>query len=219
MKSEQGSINVSLVVAILLALTTILGAVGFGWAYNQMSYYQNETDVIVAEAVEAAKVEQQQSDETHFAEEAKKPFAKFNDSNIYGSVKFEYPKTWSVYNDKTGSDGYSAYFNPGAVPAVTADRIFALRLKVENQEYKKVLASYDSAVKSGDLKATPLTVGKTDSFEGYKGMRIDGKLDKISGVSLAIFEIRDKTLTLRTDSQNYLNDFDKTILATLSFKP
>jgi hypothetical protein len=219
MNDEKGSVNIALVAAIILALTTIGAAIGFGWAYQQMGYYRDDSDIIVSEAVEIAKTEQQQLDSDNFVEEAKKPYAKFDDQNIYGSVKFDYPKTWSVYNGKNGNSGYESYFHPGVVPAVGNESVYALRLTVENKEYEDVLNSYSGATGKGELTARPLTVGKTDNFDGYKGMRIDGQITKTINGSMAIFKIRDKTLTLRTDSQLFIGDFENVVLATLQFQP
>jgi hypothetical protein len=50
-------------------------------------------------------------------------------------------------------------------------------------------------------------------------MRIDGQISKTSNGSIAIFQIRDKTLSLRTDSQTFIGDFDNVILNSLQFQP
>jgi hypothetical protein len=216
---ERKSINISLIVAVVLALTTIGGLAAFVWAYQQMEHYKNDTDQITAEAVIVAKQEQFQADETNFLEEAKKPYTTFSGPADFGSVGFEYPKTWSVYNNKNDGSGYLAYFHPGIVPPVVDTTPLALRLEIMNRAYDEVVKSYQNSVTKGDLTATPLTIGKTEDFKGYEGIRFDGQLtDKLDG-ALVLFRIRDKTLSLRVDASDYLGDFDEIVLASLKFVP
>lgn len=215
MQNGPRRINLSLVIAIVLAVTTLGATAAFVWAYIEKDHYQNETELIVAEAVDAAKDEQYKLDQGIFFEEAKKPNTVFAGPSDFGSVKFEYPKTWSVYNDKNDSSSYGAYFYPSIVPIIKADTAYALRVSVTSQAYDAVLRTYSSAVTSGELTTTPITTING----GYQGMRLDGQLSRTLNGSAVVFKVRDKTLTIQADSQDYMNDFNDTVLPSLTFSP
>ncbi|MDR1196840.1 MAG: hypothetical protein LBL08_01010 [Candidatus Nomurabacteria bacterium] len=209
--------NISLIVAIVLAVLTA-GALGlFAWSYNEMLHYKDDTAVIVAEAVAGGKDEQQKIDETNFAEELKKPYNDFVGPKDFGSVSFEYPKTWAAYNVKNDKASYEVVFYPKLVPPLADETIMALRVFVENKDYEETVKSFDAAAENGELTVKPITLGKTKDFDGFKGVRLDGKIsEKLKG-AFVLFEIRDKTLTVRVDSQDFMSDFDNIILPSLKF--
>ncbi|MDR0955662.1 MAG: hypothetical protein LBM73_00880 [Candidatus Nomurabacteria bacterium] len=212
---------VPLVVAAILAVG--LGA-GFFWAFGRMNDYKNNSDQKVSAAVSAAKSDQQKSDNATFTEKYKQPFDVYQSSADYGSVKFNYPRTWSVYtgDDGTGSgsSGVASYLYPGVVPPLNGGNdktIYALEVQIQNKSYKDVLQSYDNDVKSGKLSASPLAL-RNGGFSA-DGMKISGKFsDTITGIAV-VFKIRDKTLILRSDQSDFFNDFNNTILPSLTFTP
>ena len=67
--------------------------------------------------------------------------------------------------------------------------------------------------------ARTIIIGKTDDFAGYEGVRVDGQLSDTINGSVVIFKVRDKTLRIFCDSQDYISDFDNTILTSLRFEP
>ena len=209
------SVNISLVMAIVLGITTLAGLGAFMWAYTEMDYYQNEADLIVAEAVSEAREEQRQADEEIFVEEAKNPHSVFTSPSDYGSVSFEYPKTWASYNDKNDNSGYVVYFYPTMVPPIQADRAFALRLNVTSQSYDTVVRSFNTQVNRGELSATPIST----AIDGFQGLRLNGQISKSLNGSIVVFRVRDKTLTLQVDSSDFMADFNNIILPTLTFSP
>ena len=79
------------------------------------------------------------------------------------------------------------------------------------------MQTYNGDIKKGSIKAETITVGKTDSFSGYEGMRIDGQFGETINGSVVIFKIRDKTLRLYVDSQDFMTDFD-TVLNSLKYE-
>jgi len=215
---ERGAVNPFLIGMIIFALLAIGLGGAFFWAFSQMNDYKNNSDQKVAVAVAAAKTEQQKQLQAQFNEDYKKPFLTFQSSSDFGSVSFQYPRTWSQYIAKN-SDSLQVYFYPVAVPPIDVKTPFALRVTVTNQDYASVLNNYQSLVKSGKLSATTLTIGKTDTFAGYQGTRIDGQFSATINGSVAIFQIRTTTLQIFTDSSDYLNDFNNTILPSLKFQP
>ena len=217
-RDERGAVNPFMIGMILFAVLAVGVGAAFFWAFSQMNDYKNNSDQKVAAAVKVAKAEQQTADQKAFAEDYKKPFEVYQSSADFGSVSFNYPKTWSQYIAKN-SDSLAIYFYPKAVPAVDAKTPFALRVTETSSAYDNVLKSYNSKIKDGTLSATTLTIGKTDNFAGYEGMRIDGQFDKTINGSTVIFKIRDKTLQIFVDSQDFMADFNNTILPSLKFEP
>ena len=215
---QRGSVNPLLIATILLSVLLVAAAGGFVWAYTQMLDWKNNAQEKIDAAVAQAKDEQVKADQAHFEQEEKKPNRTYQGPSDMGSVRFNYPKTWSAYIGKADKSGLQVYFNPLLVqtanPGVTP---YALRLDVSDQSYADVLEDYQDIVSDGLATASTIVVGKTDNFAGYEGTRVDGQLtDTING-SVVIFKVRDKTLQLFVDSKDYLNDFNNVILQSLQF--
>ena len=83
---------------------------------------------------------------------------------------------------------------------------------IEPNDYVKVIDKYSSLIKSNKLKQSIININ------GQQSTRLDGQFsDKITG-SAVIFKIRDKTVTIRTDTdQTHLPDFNK-LIGTITFK-
>jgi hypothetical protein len=219
---ERGETSMFLVTTIIFAVLAVGLGVGFGWAYVQMTEYKDKTDQKVAAAVAAAKTEQKQADKKQFDEDYKRPNNVFTSPANYGSVSFEYPKTWSVYIEKDGSTGgeYAAFLNPSSVPTVKNTTPYALRVVVVNQRIDQVLKQYDGKIKQGQLSASPirLTGAVDDPNITYgKGTRINGQFEKTINGSAVFFDIRGRTLKIFTDENRFVGDFDNTILKTLKY--
>lgn len=180
-----------------------------------MSFVEQKADVDgrVKLAVAEAKKEQADEDFKKFQEELKNPRVEFVGPDDYGRVSFMYPRTWSVYIDKDGSDrgDYRAYFHTSAVPSISGkDSRYALRLEIINRNFDDVLRQYDSLLKKGDL------VSSTPEFNGNPSTRIDGAFSKDIRGSVVLMRVRDKTIRLSTDAETFKPDFD-TILGTVKF--
>jgi hypothetical protein len=207
-----------LITTIIFAATTILGLVGYLSASSDAEKYKNESDAIVADAVSAAKVAQKEEDTAHFYEEAKKPYAEYVGLSDFGSIKFNYPKNWSVYNSQFAKDGYEVVFYPGVVPMIGDQVAMALRVSVVNKQYEAVIAEYEKFVITGQLRATVINVAQADNFAGYEGIRFDGAINEtLVEASFVVLKLRDKTILIRTDSVDYLSDFDEIILPTFRY--
>jgi uncharacterized protein HemX len=104
---------------IVILSVLLLAAIGFGgWAFMQMQDYKNNSNKKAAVAVTAAKKTQAAELQTQFEEQSKSPNKSFKGSATYGSVTFNYPKTWSAYVDTSStSEPINAYFHPNEVPA------------------------------------------------------------------------------------------------------
>jgi len=182
------------------------------WLFLNYKDQKTNVDSKVETAVSTAKKDQADADEAKFTEREKEPNREFIGPDDYGRVSFNYPKTWSVYVNKDVSSGgtYEAYLNPITVPPVSATQQFALRVLIEEKDYDKAIASYDSLVKKGDLQSSSVTADE------ISGTRLDGNFTKDIRGSAVIFKIRDKTLTIRTDANTFTADFNA-LIATIKF--
>lgn len=211
-KTQAGFVDKRVVVITILSITTAIFLGLSIWAFIGYKDQKTDVDTRVANAVSTAEKNQADADEAKFTKLEKEPNREFAGPDDYGRVTFKYPKTWSVYVDKDVTKGgtFSAYLNPVTVPPVSNTQQFALRVTIEEKDYDKVLASYDSAVKKGDLKSSSISVN------GVNGTRLDGSFSKDIRGSAAIFKIRDKTLTIRSDANTFKADFNA-LVTTVKF--
>ncbi|HSX28108.1 MAG TPA: hypothetical protein VLF60_01520 [Candidatus Saccharimonadales bacterium] len=217
MKSrEAGILNVLLVPVIVLCILAA-GVTAFGaWSYTKYQDYKNNTDQKVAAAVTDAKQKQQTELAAQFAEQAKSPTRKFSGPEQLGTVGVTYPKTWSVYVGQDGStdNQFEAYFNPDVVPPITDHKYtYALRITIQQRDYADFLKTFDSQIQKGLLKATPI------KLQSGEGMRLDGTFVNKTEGAMVLFALRDKVVQVYTESKEFVPDFDKTILPTLTFIP
>ncbi len=209
---ERGAVHISTIIVIVLTVLFVAASGAAVWAYLQYQEQKTDVDGKVNLAVAKARKEQAEADEAKFNEREKEPNRQFVGPSDYGRVTFMYPKTWSVYEAQDASRGgdYQAYLNPVLVPQQSSNRQYALRVSIVSQDYDVVLSQYRSLVTVGSLKSTGFTVGD------FTGTRLDGKFSNDVRGAAVIFKIRDKTLTIRTDSNTFMDDFN-TIIKTIEF--
>lgn len=212
--NERGAVNPLVVSNVLLAVLAIaLGSV-MVWALINYNDQKTNVDSKVEKAVTQAKKDQTTVDEKDFLEREKSPYDSYVGPDDLGRVSFNYPKTWSGHVNKDPAQGeLEAYFHPGVVPFVTTGQQFALEVKVTRRLYDQFLKQYESYVKRGDLKSTPVVIN------GFSGIRLDGKFSTQIEGSMVVFKLRDKTLTVATDAATFRGDFDNIILKSLNFNP
>lgn len=211
-RNDYGAVQSSTIIVVVLTVL-LVGVGAFGvWSYLQWQDQKTDVDGKISLASAKARKEQAESDEKKFIEREKEPNRQFVGPSDYGRVTFKYPKTWSVYEAQDASNGgdYTAYLNPIVVPQMTTNRQVALRVTIVSQDYDAVLSRYSGLVKRGDLKSTGFTVGE------FVGTRLEGKFSEDIRGAAVIFKIRDKTLTIRTDSNTFIDDFN-TIIKTIEF--
>ncbi|HSX44576.1 MAG TPA: hypothetical protein VLF39_00475 [Candidatus Saccharimonadales bacterium] len=213
--NSAGNVIVSLILVVLL-----VASLGFGfWAYASMSDYKNNVDKKIADASAIVKQQTASEKDKEYLEKDKSPFKQYTSPDSLGSVKFQYPKTWSAYiveansNDDTPINGY---FEPDFVPDITGNSTYSLRFKVVNQSFNNVLTDYSDKVSGGTVKSIPYRAPKVSSI---LGTRLDGPVNDGQKDSMVIIPIRDKTLEIWTESDQYLADFNNTVLPSLTFSP
>lgn len=203
-----------LIVSIVLLVLFIAAGSFAIWAYGNYKTADDDVQGKIAESVAAAKKDQANTDQARFLEAEKQPNAQFVGPDNYGRVTFSYPKTWSAYvASDTDSNGgtYQAYLNPGVVPPVSGTNpVFALRVTIQQTDITKELNKYSGQIKNGKLKSSSF------SANGHNGTRLDGNFtDKLRG-SAVLLQIRDKVVTIRTDADTFMGDFDA-IIKTINF--
>lgn len=213
-QSQAGAVNPLVISNLIVGLLAVGLAAAAVWSYTNYTDQRDNVDSKIAVAVEEAKKVQMAADEESFLKREKSPTREFVGPDDYGRVTFQYPKTWSVYIAKDGSSNdYEAYLNPQVVPTVSYTKPYALRVVVENRRYDDILRTYDEKVKKGDLKATPIVAA------GNNGIRLDGTFSPERAGSVVYFKLRDKTMSISTDSELFKVDFNDIILPSLTFNP
>jgi hypothetical protein len=187
-----------LVLGVLLVLSLIFG----GWAFSGRQTYKNKSDQQVAAAVAAAKKAQAIELQNQFAEQSKQPYATFHGSPTYGSLSFNYPKTWSAYVDTTStSEPINAYYYPSQVPGL----------------------QFSPLIKQGKITAKAYVPPKMQGVTNVvTGTYLTGQFNNqnaAQNVNMVVIKVRDKTLEIYTESSEFLNDFNNAVLSSLSFAP
>lgn len=214
---QTGAAAGSIVAIILLTLMVLFFAGFSGWMYMQYTDAKTDVDGQIEAALAEGLRKQSEADEKKFLEREKQPFRQFVGPDDYGRVTFDYPKTWSAFQatDLRAGGGvtYYAYLNPNSVPPVEPkDARVAIRIIIEQKVYDQVLASYDKLVKAGDLKVSAWN----DNNNGLSGTKLEGSFTKDIRGTAVLIKMRDRTLTVRTDSDVFPEDYVRA-LKTLNF--
>ena len=211
-RSQDGSVA-SFAIIIVLALALVAAAVFGGWAFMSRQDFKNNSDKKAAIAVEAAKKVQAAELQKAFAEQEKRPTKTYKGPTTYGTVTFNYPKTWSGYVDESVSgEPINGYFYPVVVPGLQSKTAYALRIELVDSDYSSVLAQHDSQIKDGSLRVSAIIPPKMNGVANVQpGTRLDGALDQDITGSMVIIKVRDKTLEVYTQSNDFLNDFNDTV--------
>ena len=207
--------NRNLIETIILIAVSILAMVFIGlfiWKYIEWDNVKTDIEGQIDAAVAMAVAENTTKLEDEFTEREKYPYKSFMGPADYGSLSFEYPKTWNVYVAKDASSGgdYEAYLNPGEVQPVSASTVNALRVIIRDQAFDNVTRTYDNLVRTGKLEVVTRNVGSTvaNVYTGDLPNNIRG--------TVTIFKLRDKTVMLQTDAAIFSDEYYR-LLDTVTF--
>ena len=213
---------IGLIITVVVLALLLCGAGGFGaWAYTEAQDYKLNVDEKVAAAVEVAKKETTEANQLQFAEESKNPLQTYAGPSAFGTIKVEYPKTWSGYIDTTGTGDAPllALFHPDVVPATQqgeGQQAIALKIEVRQEAYDQVITNLSSFIELGELRAQPYALPK---MKDQVGMKFTGKFSEQFKGTQIVLPLRDKTIVITTETDQYLADFNKYIVPNLSFVP
>ena len=217
--NQNGGISA---VALSLGVTVVLliGAISFGaWAFSGRQDYKNNTDQKIADAVTIAKQKEDSAKDVVFAETQKNPLRTYEGPEAYGSIKLQYPKTWSGYVDSTGGGTalVDGYFYPGEVPSTSnQSSVFALRVQVINLPYSQSLSNLSSAQQNGKVTVEAYALPKVPKAIGVKA---SGTFPNGKAGEEVLLPLRSETLQLSTDGTLFTSDFEKNILPNFTFSP
>ncbi len=220
--SNQSGAAPVLVISDFLLAVLLITAIAFGWwAYHGRQDYKNGVDKKIAAAVAKAKLDQKAELTKQFNEQAKSPYKTYSGSPTYGTVNFSYPKTWNAYIDETSSNQpLNAYYYPDFVPSVQSNIAYALRVQLVSDAYESVLNGFSGALKNGSLQDSPFIPSKMKGVKNAQiGSRLDGAIAQNRQGSLVILKVRDKSLEISTQSNDFLSDFNNVILPSLTYVP
>ena len=208
-------VNRNLIETIILVVVSIVAMVFIGlfiWKYIEWDSVKTDVDGQIDAAVAMAVAENTTKLENEFTEREKYPYKSFMGPADYGSLSFEYPKTWNVYIAKDAANGgdFEAYFNPGEVQPIGNDTINSLRVTIRDAAFDSVVKSYDSNLRNGKLSVVTRNVGSAVANVYTGEIR-----SNVRGI-VAIFKLRDKTVLLQTDAELFSAEFYK-ILDTVTF--
>src|SRR6266576_1174967 len=202
--------------AILIIL--LIAALAFGgWSFSKMQDYKNNSDKKAAVAVEAAKKLQATQLQAQFNEQNKSPYKVFHGLPTYGSISFNYPKTWSTYVDATNTnEPINVYFNPDEVPGVQSKTAFGLRVELVSTDYSQLLQQFNSQVTQGTLTARAYVPPKMQGVANVvAGTYFNGQInnqDPTQKGNMVVIKVRDKTLQIYTETDQFSSDFNNTVL-------
>ena len=200
-----------IIITIISGLVAITFIGLFIWMYSKWNDADTNVSGQIDAAVAVARSEAIAETEKTFEEREKKPYKIFSGPADLGSLNFEYPKTWSLYEAEDASKGgdYHAYFNPDKVLPIN-DNPLALRVMILSEPYDDYIQNYQGKVEDGSMTLTVTPVGGTNA-NIYKGV-LENDYQGIA----AVLKIRDKTVIIQTDSLVFEVDFNN-ILNTVSY--
>ena len=212
----QSSIKTTIfmVLAIVGGLIAVTFIGLFVWMYGQWNEAQTEVDNKIDVAVATAVNEKTEELENQFIEREKTPYRIFTGPADYGELTLEYPKTWSVYEAASATNGgdFEAYFNPDRVYVVGSSTINSLRLSIKDEAYDEYVSKYDNYVKNGKMTVAVRPIGG-ENCNVYTGELPN--TDRFQGI-VAVIKLRDKTALIQTDAMVFVDDYYK-ILDSVKF--
>jgi hypothetical protein len=213
------------IMATALLAILVIAVLSFGyWAFSERQTYKNDSDKLVAAAVTKAEKATTEQNNKKFAEELKNPLKTYTGPSSYGSITIQYPKTWSGYVSTANTSGavLDGYFNPDVVPTILQSNSgqtrqpVALKVQVIAQTYDQVVTARKSFITSGKLVASPYALPKMPDQVGTKF--VGAITNDINGTEY-VLPLRDKTLVISTESDQFLNDINTYILPNFTFEP
>jgi hypothetical protein len=217
MRNEHGHIN-GLLIPLILVTIFLVAAGSFGiWAYMGRQDYKDNVDQKIKAAVVVAEAQKATQKDNEFAEKEKQPLRTYSGPAAFASLVLQYPKTWSAYVGEKANSAtpVDAYFHPGFVPMPDGNNTsYALRVQVLDANYADTLKTFEGNIKAGKLRATPYVPAKNPAVTGT---RLDGEISSGKQGAVVIVPVRDKTLKIWTESNDFVPDFNNNILPNYSF--
>lgn len=208
-----------LIISLVISVILLLASLGFGaWAFIEREDYKKNSDQKSADAAAVAVQQESSRKDKEFIEREKSPFKTYQGPDTYGSLHIQYPKTWSAYvvESTRSSILVDGYFHPGFVPAISGGTAFALRVQVTNQTYDQEMRLFEGNVKAGKVKVSPYI---PKNVPGITGSRVTGEISTGQSGTMVLIPLRDRTIKISANAEQFINDFNNIILEKLKFSP
>lgn len=216
--SQRGA-STGMVVSLVLCVLLLIGAGAFGaWAYAGRQDYKQNVDQKVTAAVEIAVKETETKKDNEFIEREKEPFRVYTGPAAFGTISITYPKTWSVLANESGKGAVplDIYMHPRVLPGLDSGASFAVRVQVAESTYDTQMRQFEALTKSGKTRVSAYALPKILSIVGA---RVDGEIVPKKQGSMVLIPMRDKTLKIWTEANEFMGDFNNIILANINFVP
>jgi len=217
LKDERG-FN-TLLIPLVMSIILFLAMSGFGvWAFISRQDYKDNVDEKIETAVTVAVKEAKTEKDNEFAEKEKNPLETYQGPSDLGGIVVKYPKTWSAYVDQSGRGRapLDGYFQPTTVPGIQSGAAYALRVEVIERTFPEYVKTFDSRITSGKTTAKAY---QPVNVNNVVGVRIQGELSSNQTGIMVVLPLRDKTIKIYTESDQYFKDFENSILPNFSFTP
>lgn len=213
--NHKKSFLIPFILSIVFAVTFI-GL--FIWAFMGMQDFKNNVTPKIDAAVKVAVQNESSRKDNEFLEKEKSPVRTFTGPDTFGAVTFSYPKTWSAYviNNEKASAPLDGYLHPDVVPDVNGKTAYALRVRVLDKQYNEHMKSFEGKTKQGKITARAFAPKNQPKIIGT---RLDGEVNVGQKVHMIVLPLRDKTIEISTESDQFLADFEKIVLESLNFTP
>lgn len=213
---DQKGFATSAVFAMIMSLAFVL-ALGFGiWAFAGMQENKSNLDEKIEAASAVAVQEAESAKDVEFAEELKNPFDTFRGRDTYGSLTFEYPKTWSVYAEQEDrSTILEFYGHPDIIPGIDRNVSYAFRAQILSNSYDSELKKFNNAAERGEVE---IKAYRPQKVQEVLGALINGEVATNKSGRMVIFPLRDKTVKIWTEQETFVPDFEK-VIESMTFVP
>jgi hypothetical protein len=218
--NSSKNILIEIILTVLLIASLVFG----GWAFSKMQDYKNNSDKKTAAAVAVANKIQAAQLQAQFDQQSKSPNKTFTGSPTYGSITFNYPKTWSAYVDtSSSSEPINGYFYPDIVPGTQSKTAYALRVELVSSDYSQIMQQFSSQITQGTVTSKAYVPPKLQGTANVAaGSYLSGQInsqDQTQNGNMLVMKVRDKTLEIYSESTTFAADFNNTVLSGLSFAP
>lgn len=198
-------IGVSLV-AVILLVTTLVFAAG-------ASSTTAALDAKYTSGVEDGKAEQKKADVAEYNKATVSSTRVYTAPVVHGSFQITYPKAWNLSVDSSSSLPVDGLIDPGYVNLQSNEH--ALRFTLIDSPYETMKKKLDELTKKG-VKRTEVTVSGIKGYQ-YVGKVNDKSKDAVGTVT--IVPLRDKIMSMQTDSNELYSDAYKQMVATAKLIP
>lgn len=205
MTPKKSGPPVTLIVALLFGLGTLVFGVMAALFYSQATEAKKTLASKVGNAVTAAKAEQKQADDEAYTLQAENPYRSYTAPVAFGSFEIKFPKSWASYvEEKSSGTQVNLQLNPDFVRSTNSQaEPNGARIILLEQTQNQFMSTIDSQVKNGKLKKSVTTVSGLPAFD------VTGTFSDKKTVRQVIVPVRDKVILFNNENKNYANEFNE----------